>query len=345
MVSCIVVIAIVFAIFGINLLFADQEPEDKPRYPMNAPETSAAPARPHIDRLVAAARKRGAAAAAVVYPLSVTSLESVALARRGGLIEPIILGPQARIQALAEGEGIDLRGCRFIDTGESSEAAARKAVELCRAGEAALIMKGSLHTDELLSSVVGRDSGLRGARRASHVFVMDVPGTSRPILMADCVVNITPSLMEKRDITQNAIEVAHSMGIARPYVAVLSAVETINPAIHGTLDAAALSKMAQRGQITGADVEGPLSYDVAMFPEAARTKGIAIEGARQPDILIVPNMEAGNMLYKQLVYGAHAACAGLVVGMRVPIVCNSRAEPPENRVASCALAVIQRDPR
>lgn len=310
---------------------------------MNAREISTSSARPHLQKLLALARQKGAACAAVVYPCSVTSLESVSLARRMALIVPVILGPRAHIEALAQSAGVDLDGCRFIETGESSEAAARKAVELCRAGEASLIMKGSLHTDELLSSVVGKESGLRGARRASHVFMMDIPSVSRPILMADCVVNITPSLMEKRDITQNTIEVAHSLGIARPYVAVLSAVETINPAIHGTLDAAVLSKMAQRGQITGADVEGPLSYDVAMSPDAARTKGIAIEDARQPDILIMPNMEAGNMLYKQLVYEANAACAGLVVGLRVPIVCNSRAEPPENRVASCALAVIQRE--
>lgn len=308
---------------------------------MNARDMSTPPARPHLEALLAAARKRGTACAAVVYPCSVTSLESVSMARRMELMVPVILGPRARIESLAESAGIDLDGCRFFETGESSEAAARKAVDLCRTAEASLIMKGSLHTDELLSSVVGKDSGLRGARRASHVFVMDIPGVDRPVLMADCVVNINPSLMEKRDITQNAIEVAHSLGIGRPYVAVLSAVETINPAIQGTLDAAVLSKMAQRGQITGAEVEGPLSYDVAMSPEAARTKGIDIDGARQPDILIMPNMEAGNMLYKQLVYGANAACAGLVVGLRVPIVCNSRAEPPENRVASCALAVIQ----
>jgi phosphate acetyltransferase len=301
-------------------------------------------ARPHLDQLVGLARRAGAACAAVVYPCSVTSLESVALARRMGLIEPVVLGPRAHIESIAHQADIDLHGCRFVDTGPDSEAAARKAVELCRSDEAALMMKGSLHTDELLSIAIGREGGLRSSRRASHVFVLDVPGWDRPILMADCVVNITPSLMEKRDITQNAIEVAHSMGLSRPYVAVLSAVETINPAIPGTIDAAALSKMAERGQITGADVEGPLSYDVAMFPEAARTKGIAIDGAREPDILIMPNMEAGNMLYKQLVYGANAGCAGLVVGMRVPIVCNSRAEPPENRVASCALAVIQRAP-
>jgi phosphate acetyltransferase len=159
--------------------------------------------------------------------------------------------------------------------------------------------------------------------------------------MADCVVNITPSLVDKRDITQSAIDVAHSMGIRRPYVGVLAAVETVNPAMPATIDAAALSKMAQRGQITGADVEGPLSYDVAMSPEAARTKEIVIDGARRPDILIMPNVEAGNILYKQLVYGANAACAGLIVGTKVPVVCNSRAESPENRVASCALAVIQ----
>lgn len=299
------------------------------------------PRRPQFERLISIAASGGATAAAVVYPCSATSLESVVMALHAGLIEPTLIGPRARIELIAQSADLDLGGCRFLDTGDDPLAAARQATALCSNHGASLIIKGSLHTDELLSVVVGADGGLRTTRRASHVFLMDIPGVDRPIFMADCVVNILPTLLEKRDITQSTVDVAHAFGIVRPYVAVLSAVETVNPAIQATVDAAALSKMAERGQITGADVEGPLSYDVAMSPEAARIKEVLIKDGRQPDVLIMPNMEAGNMLYKQWVHSFGAACAGLIVGTRVPVVCNSRSELPENRVASCALAALQ----
>jgi phosphate acetyltransferase len=201
-------------------------------------------------------------------------------------------------------------------------------------------MKGSLHTDDLLGAAVSRDAGLRGGSRASHAFVMDVPGVDRPLLLADCVVNIEPGLMEKRDIVQNAIHLAHAIGIARPCVAILSAVENINPAIASTLDAAALCKMADRGQITGAILDGPLAYDNAVSAESARNKSIVSKVAGRPDILLLPNLEAGNMVYKQLVYMAGAECAGLVLGMRVPIILTSRSDSITARITSCALAVL-----
>jgi len=201
-------------------------------------------------------------------------------------------------------------------------------------------MKGSLHTDVLMAAVVDRVAGLRTNRRTSHAFVLDLPSYSKPLLMADCVVNIAPSLMDKRDIAQNAIDLAHILGVERPYVGVLSAVETINPAIPGTIDAAALSKMAQRGRITGALVDDPLAFDVAMSIEAAQIKGLATLSSERPDILLVPNLEAGNLLYKQFVYLAKGECAGIVLGTAAPIVQTSRADSEKSRVASCALAAL-----
>jgi phosphate acetyltransferase len=251
-----------------------------------------------------------------------------------------MVGPRGRIEVLAGKHGLDLAGLAFLDTGDDPSSAAREAVALCRRGGAGLIMKGSLHTDELLAVVV-KEQGLRTERRMSHTFVFDLPGHAHPLLMADCVVNISPGLVEKRDITQNAIDLAHTLDIACPYAAVLSAVETINPAIPGTIDAAVLSKMAERGQITGGTVEGPLGFDVAISFEAARMKGMELRGgSKRPDILIMPNLEAGNMLYKQLVYLAHAECAGIVLGTTVPIVVTSRSDSAKSRVASCALAVL-----
>jgi phosphate acetyltransferase len=201
-------------------------------------------------------------------------------------------------------------------------------------------MKGSLHSDELLGAAVGRDAGLRTGRRASHAFVMDLPALARPLLMTDCVVNIAPTLADKRDIAQNAIDLAIALGIAMPRVAILSAVEMVNPAIPGTIDAAALCKMAERGQIRGGLLDGPLAFDNAISVESARNKGIASPVAGRPDVLLVPNLEAGNMIYKELVYLANAECAGLVLGMHVPIVLTSRSDSVASRVASCALAVL-----
>lgn len=294
----------------------------------------------HLEAMIARAAALGPERVAVVYPCSVTAVEAAAAAQKAGLIVPVMIGPAARIRAIASEHGFDISEMEFIDTGEAPVAAARAAIGVCQEGRASVIMKGSQHTDELLGVLVGRDSGLRTARRMSHAFVFDAPYYPKPLLMADCVVNITPSLMEKRDIVQNAIGLAHALGVACPYVAILSAVETINPAIQGTLDAAALSKMAQRGQITGAIVDGPLSFDVAISPEAASIKGVVLQSQARPDILVVPDLEAGNMLYKQLVYLGGAECAGVILGTRVPIVLTSRADSPMSRVASCALAIL-----
>jgi phosphate acetyltransferase len=296
--------------------------------------------RPHLKRIIERASTSGARRAAIAFPCSASSIEATVTAQRMGLIEPIMVGPRSRIESIAEANRLVLDGMEFVETGDDPYAAARASVTLCQEKRANLIMKGSLHTDELLAVVIGKDSGLRGERRVSHTFVFDLPEHAQPLLMADCVVNINPSLVDKRDITQNAIDLAHTLGIERPYVGILSAVETINPAIPGTLDAAVLSKMAERGQITGGTVEGPLSFDVAISLEAAQIKGVDLHNRARPDIFIMPNLEAGNMLYKQLVYLAHAECAGIVAGTRVPIVVTSRADSAESRVASCALAVL-----
>lgn len=296
---------------------------------------------PHLDRIIAAALQLGSARVAVAFPCSASSIEAAVSAQHLGLIQPIMVGPRSRIEAIAAANKLDLGAVEFLETGDDPTAAARAAVELCRTARASVIMKGSLHTDELLGAVVSKDGGMRTNRRMSHVFVFDIPHQSRPLLMADCVININPSLMEKRDIIQNAIDLAHALQIARPYVAILSAVETINPAIPGTIEAAALSKMAERGQITGAAVEGPLGYDIAISIEAARIKGINLPHGARPDILVMPNLEAGNMLYKQMVYVAQAECAGIVLGTKVPVVLTSRADSPKARVASCALAIVQ----
>jgi len=297
--------------------------------------------RPHLDAIVERAVALGPARVAVAYPCNASAIEAVVTAQSKGLAEPILVGPRRRIESIAEQGQFDIRDMRFVETGDDPVSAAQACVGLCQDGSANLIMKGSLHTDELLAVVVGKDSGLRTQRRMSHAFVFDLPDYAGPLLMADCVVNINPTLMEKRDITQNAIDLAHTLGIERPYVGILSAIETINPAIPGTIEAAALSKMAERGQIVGGMVEGPLGFDIAISMEAARIKGVDLHGRGRPDILIMPNLEAGNMLYKQLVYLAHAECAGIVLGTRVPVVLTSRADSPQARVASVALAVLQ----
>jgi len=296
---------------------------------------------PHLDKLLAAAVKLGAARTAVAYPCSASALKAALTASELGLIEPLLVGPVNRIRELAEAEGLDLGAAELIETGTDPIDAAAGAIGLIRSGRATLLMKGSLHTDELMGAAVAKDGGLRTGRRTSHAFLFDVPGHNRPFLMADCVVNIAPGLIEKRDITQNAIELAHALGLERPYVGILSAVETVNPQIPGTIEAAALSKMAERGQITGAIVDGPLAFDVAISGEAARIKGLTSPVSERPDILIVPNLEAGNLLYKQLVYLAKAECAGIILGAAVPIILTSRADSATTRIASTALAVIK----
>jgi phosphotransacetylase len=251
--------------------------------------------------------------------------------------------PRARIDEIAKQAGIALAGIERIDT-EHSAASAATAVRLAREGNAAAVMKGSLHTDELLHAVLDRDNGLRTARRVSHAFLMDVPKYPRPLLITDAAVNIAPTLADKADILQNAIDLMHRLGYAAPRVAILSAVETVNPAIASTIDAAALCKMVDRGQVTGAIVDGPLAFDNAVSPDAARIKGIDSPVAGRADVVLVPEIESGNMLYKQLVYLAGADAAGVVLGARVPIILTSRADSLRIRLASCALAVVLASP-
>ncbi|WP_310637197.1 bifunctional enoyl-CoA hydratase/phosphate acetyltransferase [Delftia acidovorans] len=296
--------------------------------------------RPHLQHLLDQAKAQGPIPVAVAYPCDAGSLQAAMQAAQAGLITPLLVGPETRIRAAAQAAGLDLAGASIHSTADDPRAAAAQAAALCGSGQARALMKGSLHSDELLGAAVAREAGLRGSRRASHVFVMDLPGFERPLLMTDCVVNIFPTLMDKRDIAQNAIDLARAIGIARPRVAVLSAVETVNPAIPGTIDAAALCKMADRGQISGAILDGPLAYDNAISLRSAHHKGIVSDVAGQPDVLLVPSLEAGNMIYKQLVYMADAECAGLVLGMRVPIVLTSRSDSVASRIASCALAVL-----
>lgn len=302
---------------------------------------SVSPARPHLEHLLALARSSGPIPVAIAYPCDSSSLQSALEAASSGLIEPILVGPSKRMEAAAAQAGLSIQSVRVVDTPDDPRYAAAQAAALCRDGQAQALMKGSLHTDELLGAAVAKEAALRGSTRASHVFVLDIPAFDRPLLITDCVVNIAPSLMDKRDIAQNAIDLAHAIGIAQPRVAVLSAVETVNPAIPATIDAAALCKMADRGQIQGGIFDGPLAYDNAISAQSARNKGIVSHVAGQPDILLVPNLEAGNMIYKQLVYMAAAECAGLVLGLKVPIILTSRSDSVASRIASCALAALK----
>jgi phosphotransacetylase/acyl dehydratase len=278
-------------------------------------------------------------APAVAHPCDANALGAAVEAAHAGLIAPILVGPKRKIYAAAEAAKVDITPFRLVDV-PHSEAAAAEAVALVKRGEAALLMKGSLHTDELLHAVVAPDSGLRTVRRLSHVYLMDVPSYPRPLLVTDAAVNIAPDLEQKRDIIQNAIDLAHVMGIEMPKVAVLAAVETVNAKMRSTLDAAALCKMADRGQITGGLVDGPLAFDNAISPEAAAEKGIVSKVAGQADILVVPDLEAGNMLAKQLTFLSGADAAGVVLGARVPIILTSRADGERTRMASCAVAVL-----
>ncbi len=267
------------------------------------------------------------------------SLAGAIEAARAGLILPILVGPEARIRATAAEAGIDISAFQLEPTPHSHAAAAR-AVSLVREGRAAMIMKGSLHTDELMHEVVDTQTGLRTARRISHAFLMDVPSYPRPLFITDAAINVFPDLEVKRDIVQNAIDLAHALRIDNPRVAILSAVETVTPKLPSTIDAAALCKMADRGQITGGRVDGPLAFDNAVSMDAAREKGIVSDVAGRADILVAPDLEAGNMLVKQLTFLAGADAAGVVLGARVPIVLTSRADSDQARVTSCAIAVL-----
>jgi phosphate acetyltransferase len=277
--------------------------------------------------------------AAVAHPCDRSSLTAAVEAAEAGLIRPVLVGPAAKIRAAAEAAGVDLAGLRVVDA-PHSHAAAAQAVELVRAGEAETLMKGSLHTDELMAAVVSKATGLRTERRISHVFIMDVPTYPKPLAVTDAAINIFPDLETKVDIVQNAVDMAHALGVELPKVAILSAVETVTPKIPSTIDAAALCKMADRGQITGALLDGPLAFDNAISKEAAAIKGIRSDVAGDADILIVPDLEAGNMLAKQLSFLANADAAGIVLGARVPIILTSRADTVRARMASCAVAVL-----
>jgi len=276
---------------------------------------------------------------AVVHPCDRDSLLGPVEAARRGLIIPVLIGPEAKIRAVADAEQIDLSGYRIVPT-EHSHAAAEKAVAMARAGEVESLMKGSLHTDEIMAAVVPSAAGLRTARRISHVFLMDVPAYPRVLLVTDAAINIYPTLDDKVDIVQNVIDLARVLGIAIPKVAILSAVETVNPKIQSTVDAAALCKMADRGQISGGVLDGPLAFDNAVSEEAARTKKIVSPVAGKADILLVPDLEAGNMVAKQLQYLAGADSAGIVLGTRVPIVLTSRADSVRTRLASTAVMAL-----
>jgi len=291
------------------------------------------------DRLIEACRSLPPTPTAVAHPCDESSLAGALDAAKLGLIAPILVGPQARIRAVAQKHGFDLSGVEIVDA-EHSEQSAAKAVALVREGRAEALMKGSLHTDELMGAVVRRETGLRTSRRISHCFVMDVPDHDETLIITDAAVNIAPTLVDKVHIVQNAIDLAHALGNAQPRVAILSAMETVNPDVPSTLEAAALCKMADRGQITGGVLDGPLALDNAIDLHAAKVKKIDSPVAGRAGILVVPDLEAGNMLAKSLTFLAGADAAGIVLGARVPIILTSRADSLTTRLASCAVAVL-----
>ncbi len=276
---------------------------------------------------------------AVAHPCDEVSLQSVVEAVKLGLVAPVLVGSRAKIETAARAAALDISAFELIDA-PHSHAAAEQAVSLVRAGKAQMLMKGSLHTDELMSAVVDKEKGLRTDRRVSHAFVMDVPSLDHPIIVTDGAINIFPTLKDKMHILQNAIDLAHSLGIKEPKAAILSAMETVNPEVPSTIEAAALCKMAERGQITGALLDGPLALDNAIDLQAAQIKKIHSPVAGKADILLVPDLEAGNMLAKSLTFMADADAAGIVLGARVPIVLTSRADSLTSRLASCAVAAL-----
>jgi phosphate acetyltransferase len=297
----------------------------------------------HYLGLIARANAKPAVKTAIVWPCDEVSLGGAIQAFKDKLIVPVLVGSEAKIVSLAEKMQIDLGSIQIVDVGES-RAAAIKAVELARKGEVQMLMKGSLHTDELMGAVVSREGGMRTGRRISHVFALDVPSYHKPLLVTDAAINIQPDLETKIDILQNAIDMMVTLEVANPKVAILSAVESVNAAIPSTLDAAALCKMVDRGQITGAIVDGPLAFDNAISSDAARIKKIKSPVAGDVDLLLVPNLEAGNILFKQLQYLAGALAAGVVLGAKVPVVLTSRADGELARMASCALGVLLSKP-
>ncbi|MBZ5489898.1 MAG: bifunctional enoyl-CoA hydratase/phosphate acetyltransferase [Acidobacteriia bacterium] len=291
------------------------------------------------EQLMARCKSLPPTATAVAHPCDESSLSAVIKAAEIGLLNPILVGPRAKIEAVARQLGKDISGYRIVDAPHST-ASAEESVKLVREGKAEMLMKGSLHTDELMGAVVKRETGLRTERRISHCFVMDVPSLDRAIIITDAAVNMFPTLEDKVHIIQNAIDLAHALGKARPKVAILSAMETINPKVQTTVEAGALCKMADRGQITGGILDGPLALDNAINLTAAKIKKIDSPVAGQADILIAPDLEAGNMLAKSLSFLADADSAGIVLGARVPIILTSRADSAIARLASCAIAVL-----
>ncbi|CAO4139379.1 bifunctional enoyl-CoA hydratase/phosphate acetyltransferase [Methylorubrum aminovorans] len=293
----------------------------------------------HWRAVIAAARAHPPIRTAVVHPCNTVSLAGALAARDAGLIEPVLVGPSAKVEAAATSAGLSLDGVTRLDA-PHSHAAAELAVAEARAGRVAALMKGALHTDEILTPVLDKAVGLRTGRRMSHVYALDVPDYAKPLFITDAAVNIAPSLEDKRDIVQNAIDLCRALGVETPKVAILSAVETVTTKLSSTLDAAALCKMAERGQIVGGIVDGPLAFDNAVSRTAAATKGIASAVAGEADVLVVPDLVSGNMLAKQLIHLAGADAAGLLLGARVPVVLTSRSDSADVRLASCALAQL-----
>ena len=291
------------------------------------------------ERLIQAAQAQTTIKVAIAHPCDAVSLEGAVEAARLRLIDPILVGPPERIRSAAKQAGLDIGGMEIVAS-EHSHDSAMKAVELVTTGRVEAIMKGSLHTDELMAAAVSRQAGIRTARRISHCFIMDVPNHPDALIITDAAINIAPTLDDKVDIVQNAIDLAHAMGVSEVRVAILSAMETVNAKVPSTIEAAALCKMADRGQITGALLDGPLALDNAINPEAAAIKKISSPVAGRANVLVVPDLEAGNMLAKSLSFLAHADAAGIVLGTRVPIILTSRADSLLTRLASCAVAVM-----
>jgi len=322
---------------GTALVIAPTEKIKRPR--VELPEIKIEQRGAKFRRMIAMAEALEPIVTAVVHPVDANSLGGAVAAARANLITPVLIGPEHKIRAVAKGAGFDLSPYRLIPT-EHSDAAALEAVMMARKGEVRALMKGSLHTDEFMHPIVQSDNGLRTERRLSHVFLLDVPTYDRPLFITDGAINISPDLEDKRDIVQNAIDMARALDIASPKVAILSAIEVVTSKIPSTVDAAAICKMADRRQIIGGIVDGPLAFDNAVSVDAARAKGIDSPVAGRADILVVPDVEAGNMLAKQLEYLADADAAGVVVGARVPIILTSRADSVQSRLASSAVAAL-----
>ena len=291
------------------------------------------------ERLLARCEGLAPVPTAVAHPCEASALEGAVEAAQRGLIEPLLVGPAAKIAEVAKSSGLDVSSLEIVDVPHSHGAAA-KAVQLVKEGKAEILMKGSLHTDELMSAIVSREGGLRTGRRISHVFIMDVPTYHKVLIVTDAAINIAPALEDKVDICQNAIDLAISLGLEKPKVAILCAVETVTSKMPATLDAAALCKMAERGQIKGGILDGPLAFDNAISTQAAETKGIRSAVAGDPDILLAPDLEAGNILAKQLTFLANADSAGMVLGAKVPVILTSRADSVRARIASCGVAKL-----